>query len=128
MKIKAKKQSRKSSRKQAETRGRRAESIAAWLLRLKGYKILEMRHKTPFGEIDVIARKGNILAIIEVKNRPSLEQAKAALHRADVSRIQEAAYFYQAHKNGLADLNIRFDAVYVAGVRVRHVADAWRGF
>ncbi|MBL4853434.1 MAG: YraN family protein [Robiginitomaculum sp.] len=119
----------KSSRKQAETKGRRAENMAAWLLRLKGYKILDMRHKTPHGEIDLIAKKGNVLAIIEVKRRPSLDQAIEALHSANLSRIEEAAYYYQAKRKNLADLTIRFDAVYVAdGLRVKHVKDAWRGY
>ena len=115
--------------KQAELRGRRAEKIAAWLLRLKGYKILEMRYKTPYGEIDLVAQKGNILAIVEVKNRPSLEQAQAALYSADLSRIEEAAYAYQARRNHLQDMSIRFDAVFVTTHwRVRHVKNAWRGY
>jgi len=119
----------RKTRKQAQSRGRRAENIAAWLLRLKGYKILEMRHKTPFGEIDLIARRGKILAIVEVKSRPSLEQAKEALHSADLSRIQEAAYAYQARRSHLQDMSIRFDAVFVSkNWRVQHSADAWRGF
>ncbi len=119
----------RKTRKQAEARGRRAENIAAWLLRLKGYKILEMRHKTPYGEIDLIARRGNILAIVEVKSRPSLAQAKQALHNADLPRIEEAAYAYQARRKHLQDMNIRFDAVFVAkNWHVQHVTDAWRGF
>ncbi len=117
------------TRKQAEIKGRRAETLAAWLLRLKGYKILEARHKTPHGEIDLIARKGETLAIIEVKHRPSLDQAKEALHRANLSRIEEAAYYYQAKRNKLENLSVRFDAVYVAdGLQMQHIKDAWRGY
>jgi len=117
------------TRKQAEARGRRAENLAVWFLRFKGYKILDVRRKTPHGEIDLIAKKGNVLAIIEVKRRPSLDQAKEALHSANLSRIEEAAYYYQAARSNLADLSIRFDAVYVTdGLRLKHVKDAWRGY
>lgn len=123
------KAARKTARKQAEQRGRRAENFAAWLLRFKGYKILEMRARTPHGEIDIIALKGNILAIVEVKQRPTLEQAKDALHNSNLSRIEEAAYFYQARRVKLDNKSIRFDAIYVMpGLRVKHVKDAWRGY
>ena len=123
------KHSRKQARKKAEQRGRRAETLAAWLLRLKGYKILDMRKQTPHGEIDIIALKGKILAIVEVKQRPTLDQAKDALHNANLSRIEEAAYYYQARRTKLDNKDIRFDAVYVtAGLRVKHVKDAWRGY
>jgi len=119
----------KNRYKQAETKGRRAENLAVWLLRFKGYKILEVRCKTPYGEIDLIAVRGKILAIIEVKRRPSLGQAIEALHSANLSRIEEAAYYYQAKHKNLAGLTIRFDAVYVAdGLRMKHVKDAWRGY
>lgn len=123
------KQARKLARKKAEQRGRRAETLSAWLLRLKGYKILEMRARTPHGEIDIIALKGKILAIVEVKQRPTLEQAKDALHNADLTRIQEAAYHYQAKRSKLDNKDIRFDAVYVMPrLRAKHVKDAWRGY
>ncbi len=123
------KQVSKQARKQAEQRGRRAETLAAWLLRLKGYKILDMRKQTPHGEIDIIALKGKILAIVEVKQRPTLDLAQDALHNANLSRIQEAAYFYQAKRSKLDNKDIRFDAVYVMpGLRMKHVKDAWRGY
>lgn len=123
------KQARKRARKKAEARGRRAETLAAWLLRLKGYKILDMRKQTPHGEIDIIALKGRILAIVEVKQRPTLGEAKDALHHANLTRIQEAAYYYQAQRPQLEDKDIRFDAIYVMpGWRIKHEKDAWRGY
>lgn len=122
-------QTRKQTRKQAEQRGRRAETFAAWFLRLKGYRILEIRQKTPHGEIDLIAMKGNILAIVEVKRRPTLALAQDALHNADLSRIEEAAYHYQAKQTKWDNKTIRFDAVFAAkGLRIKHVKDAWRGY
>ena len=119
----------KKRRKQAELSGRRTEYLAALWLRLKGYKILARRFKTPFGELDIVARKGNILAIIEVKRRKTIDQARAALHAANLSRIEEAAYFYQSKNPALTDLDIRFDGVYVGrGLRLQHEKDAWRRF
>ncbi len=121
-----------NARIKAEIRGRRAEKLAELWLKVKGYKILARRKKTPFGEIDIIARKGKILAIIEVKQRPILEQAKAALHNSDLSRIEEAAYYFLA-KSGLDDLNIRFDGIYVTKIfgiipHLKHQKDEWRGY
>ncbi|MCF6328378.1 MAG: YraN family protein [Henriciella sp.] len=123
------KQSSKQARKEAEARGRRAETLAAWLLRLKGYKIRDMRKQTPHGEIDIIALKGTILAIVEVKQRPTLDQAQDALHNANLSRIEEAAYYYHDKRSRLENKDIRFDAVYVMpGLRIKHIKDAWRGY
>jgi len=120
---------RKLARKQAEQRGRRAEMFAAWLLRFKGYTILEERQKTPHGEVDLIALKGKVLAIIEVKQRPTLELAQQALHNADLSRIEEAAYYYQAKHTKWENKTIRFDAVFVMpSLKIKHVKDAWRGY
>ncbi len=53
----------------AEARGRRAENVAALYLRLKGYRILARRAKLFCGEIDLIARRSDTLAFIEVKYR-----------------------------------------------------------
>ncbi len=118
-----------NKRKKAEIRGRRAERLAVFWLRLKGYRILAVRHKTPFGEIDIIARKGQILAIIEVKSRKTIGEAKAALHAANLSRIEEAAYYYQSRRPQYVNLAIRFDGFYVgSGLRLKHEKDAWRGF
>ena len=119
----------KRGRKQAEQRGRRAETLAAWLLRLKGYIRLETRQKTPHGEIDLIALRGDILAIVEVKQRPTFDLAQEALHNADLSRIEEAAYYYQAKHTKWENKTIRFDAVFVMqGLRIKHVKDVWRGY
>jgi putative endonuclease len=56
-------------RRKAERRGKRGEGWATWLLRLKGYRILVRRARTPLGEIDIIARRGRVTAFIEVKAR-----------------------------------------------------------
>ena len=58
-------------RRDAERRGKRGEGWAAWYLRLKGYRIVGRRVRTPLGEIDIIARRGRVTAFVEVKSRSS---------------------------------------------------------
>lgn len=70
-------------RQRAERRGRRAEKIAAWFLRAKGYAVLARRYKTPVGEIDLVARRGRTLAFVEVKAR---KEGEAALRRSARAR------------------------------------------
>ena len=69
-----------AARQAAEIAGRRAETLAAWYLRLKGYRIIESRYKTPVGEIDLIARRWGTTVFVEVKARKS-----AALELTGVS-------------------------------------------
>jgi putative endonuclease len=65
-------------RQSAERGGRRAESLAAWWLRLKGWRILARRVRTPVGEIDLVARRGRTIAFVEVKARATAVQADLA--------------------------------------------------
>lgn len=117
------------ARKQAEGRGRRAELWAELLLRLKGYRILERRYKTPLGEIDLIARTKNTLVIVEVKQRPTLEAAHASLYPSSLKRIENAASLYQGHHEALHNLGMRFDLVFVLPkFRIIHLKDAWRTY
>ena len=67
------------SRGAREAWGRWAESLAAWSLRLRGYRIVARRFRTPLGEIDLIAQRGRLVAFVEVKARTDLEQALVAL-------------------------------------------------
>jgi putative endonuclease len=114
-------------RRAAWSRGRRGESLAAWWLRLKGYRILARGFRCPSGEIDIVARRGGTLAFVEVKARPDLRQAGEAIsprQRARISRAAEA--FLQRHPQ-LTPLTLRFDVVLLApGARPRHICDAWR--
>lgn len=117
------------TRKQAETRGRRAEDLVAFWLQLKGYKIIERRLKTPFGEIDLMARKGKLLVCIEVKQRPDKETAQASLHPANLGRIERAAFHYQGNRDQFQGFDLRFDAVFVLPrLRMLHIKDAWRAY
>ena len=114
------------SRRAAYRRGRAAEAVAAAWLRLGGYRILARGLRTPVGEIDIIARRGGTLAVVEVKSRASLAAAAAALSAHQRRRIVRALQWYLAGKPALARLSPRFDLVVLApGRRPRHLRDAW---
>ncbi len=115
-------------RRAAEKRGRRSESLAAILLRLKFYRILGRRVRTPLGEIDLIARAPTgVVCFIEVKARAYDMHTADALGRRQQARIARAAQLYLASRPGLAPKGLRFDVVSVIPGRLpRHLRDAWR--
>jgi putative endonuclease len=94
-------------------RGHRGEWLAALALMLKGYRILARRYRTKLGEIDLIARRGDVVAIVEVKVRPSLRQAMEALPALSERRIAAAADLWLARQPDHARLSLRFDMVAV---------------
>lgn len=108
--------------------GRRAEVIAALWLMLKGYRILGFRLATPLGEIDLLAQRGRTLAVIEVKQRTTIEDALDAVTPTQRDRLRRAAAHLSAHRAGLRDLFVRLDLIALApGRPPRHLADAWQG-
>jgi putative endonuclease len=114
-------------RQSVERSGRTAETVAAIFLRLKGYRILAQRFRGQRGEVDLIARRGGIVAFIEVKRRPTHDEAAESISSRQRIRIAAAAEEFIAHHARLAGCGIRFDAVLVMpGKFPRHVADAWR--
>ena len=115
------------TRAEAERRGRRAERLAAWMLRLRGYRILARRFACPAGEIDLVARRGDLLAFVEVKHRDRPEAGAEALRPAQRRRILRAAEAFLQRRPDLAGLRLRFDLVLIApGHLPRHLRDAWR--
>jgi len=116
-----------AARREAWRRGLRAETLAAWWLRLKGYRILARRFKSKVGEIDLVARRGRVLAVVEVKQRESPRHAVEALGPSQRRRIVRAAQsFIQSHPEA-ARLGLRLDVVLVAPRRwPRHIPGAWR--
>jgi putative endonuclease len=115
-----------AGRRQAERRGRRAETLAAWLLRAKGYRILARRYRTPVGEVDLIARRGRLIAFVEVKQRPSLTEAAEAVTPTGRRRVARAASLWLAAHPAAAVLDLRFDVVMcVPGRLPRHIAHAF---
>lgn len=114
-------------RRQAERGGRRAERLAAWWLRLKGWRILAMRARTPVGEVDLIARRGRILAFVEVKARGSDDQAGLALDDYRLRRVARAAEALAARYARPGD-DIRIDAMFIVPRRLpRHLPNVWNG-
>lgn len=116
-----------SGRHRAQRWGRWAESLAAWRLRLAGYRVVARNFRSPVGEIDLVVRRGRVLAFVEVKTRHLLADAAEAIRPAQQARIRNAAAAFLARHPGLAGLDLRFDAVLVPPGRLpRHLPDAWR--
>ena len=114
-------------RRRAWHRGRRAETLAACWLRLKGYRILARGFRVAVGEIDLIARRGQVLALVEVKARRRLAEAGESINRRQRRRIARAAEAFLQRHPRMAELDLRFDVVLIApGQWPRHIADAWR--
>jgi len=111
--------------------GRLAETLAAWRLRLAGYRIVARGVRgtrgSGVGEIDIVARRGGVLAFVEVKARPDPARGAEALRPAQCRRIERAARCFVGARPDLAGLGWRFDLIVVAGgLWPRHLPDAWR--
>jgi putative endonuclease len=103
-----------------------AESRAAAYLMAKGYRILAKRFRTPYGEIDLVARKRNLLVFIEVKARASLDEAAYAVTPRQQARIIDAAQAWLMTYSEHAEFDLRFDAVLIAPRRLpRHLLAAF---
>ena len=113
-------------RQAAERSGRWAEAVAALLLMLKGYRILSRRYRTPFGESDLVARRGRVLAFVEVKLRREFADAAWSIDTAQRHRIVRAAQSFAAKRPDCRDCIMRFDAVLLAPWRLpRHLPASW---
>ena len=114
-------------RRQAERQGRIGETAAAWWLRLKGWRILARRVRTPVGEVDLIARKGNLISFVEVKRRATEAELDFAIDQRRLSRVAAAAE-YLAPRYMQAGDDIRIDVILIArGIALRHIENAWIG-
>lgn len=114
-------------RRQAERRGRLAEWLCLWHLRLRGWHIVARGWRCPVGEIDIVARRGKVLAIIEVKSRREVAVAANALVPRQRRRIARAAEAFLLSRPDLAELGLRFDVMLAAPRRLpHHWRDAWR--
>lgn len=115
------------TRHKAERRGRRAEMFAAWWLRLKGYRVLARRVRTPVGEVDLVVRRRRTLAFVEVKARPDAGSALGAITQAGKSRISRASNLLLARYGRDCEV-ARIDAVLIVPWSLpRHVEGAWLG-
>ena len=121
---------KKTIGKKAREDGYKAENLAVFLLRLKGYKILERNFKPPrgsgAGEIDIIAYKQNVIIFIEVKKRTSLDTAAEAVNKnVQDRRIRGAEYFLMLHPE-FSDKEMRFDVILISPNRwPEHIQNAF---
>ena len=114
-------------RQQARRRGRLAEAMCRWHLRLHGWRIVAGGWRCPSGEIDILARRGGVLAVVEVKSRGDIGSAADAILPRQRRRIARAASAFLQARPDLGGLAPRFDVMLVAPLRPpRHLADAWR--
>ncbi len=114
-------------RPRAEKFGRFAEALAAWSLRLKGYRIMARGFRAGAGEIDIIARRGKLVAFVEVKARRDMDDAARSLRPRQARRIIRAAEAYLQARPSLGGLDLRFDVILVSPWRLPvHLVDAWR--
>jgi len=91
-----------------------AETLAAAYLMAKGYRILAKRFRTPHGEIDLIAKRRNLIAFIEVKARATLDDAAYAVTPRQQGRIINAAQGWLIAHPEHAELELRFDVILIA--------------
>ena len=106
--------------------GLSAESRAAILLIAKGYRILARRWKTPFGEIDIVARRRGSLVFVEVKAREHAGDAAEAVTERNQRRIIAAAELWLARNPADTEREIRFDVVLVMPGKIpQHIANAF---
>lgn len=117
-----------SKRRKAYLRGHRGEWLAAAALMVKGYRILARRYRTRLGEIDLIARRGDLVLIVEVKARRTLQDAMEAIARESERRIEAAADLWLSRQPDHGRLSVRFDMVAVLPWRWPvHVPDVFQG-
>ena len=115
------------SRQHAERRGRSAETLACWYLRLHGWHILARRARVPGGEVDVVARRGRTLAFVEVKSRASEAAAALSLDDWRLRRVAVAAARLAPRFLRDGD-DVRIDALFIVPRRwPRHLVNVWQG-
>lgn len=113
-----------TKRRGAERRGRGAEALAAWWLTLRGWRIVARNLRTPYSEVDIVAVRRGVCAVVEVKARASFEACEEAIDWSARRRLDLAGEWI-AERPYARERGVRMDAIYVVGWRVRHVPDAW---
>ena len=124
-----------SDRRAREIEGRKAEDhVARWLKR-RGWKIMAQRFKVAEGEVDIIARRQNIIAFVEVKQRETLSATEDVVTHMNISRIMEAAEIWVDRNFAVLgpDFEIRFDLALIEGrvrplSKVKYLENAFSGF
>ena len=115
------------NREAAEKRGRGAETLACWWLRLHGWRILARRARVPGGEVDIVARRRRTLAFVEVKARANHEAAALSLDSWRLRRVVVAAERLAPRYLKPGD-DLRIDAIFIVPRRIpRHMPNIWQG-
>lgn len=115
------------NRQVAEARGRKAETLAAWWLRLHGWRILARRARVAGGEVDLVAKRGRTVAFVEVKQRGNEDAAAWALDEYRLRRVAVAAERL-ASRYARSGEDIRIDAIFLVPGRLpRHLVNVWCG-
>ncbi len=115
-------------RRAAHLRGHLAEHLALWFLRAKGYRLLARRYKSPSGEIDLVMRKGQTTAFIEVKARVTIDGAVTAVTHYQSRRIVAAAAHWMSRDPRAASGFCRFDIVAIPSyLWPAHIKNAFPG-
>jgi len=115
------------NRHAAERRGRSAETLACWYLRLHGWRILARRARVSGGEVDIVARRGRTLAFVEVKARSTENAAAFALDEWRLRRVAAAAAVLAPRYMREGD-DVRIDALFLVPNRwPRHLTNVWQG-
>jgi putative endonuclease len=114
-------------RRGAERSGRIGENAAAWWLRLKGWRILARRVRTPAGEVDLVARRPGLVAFVEVKRRQTGAELDFAIDQRRLARVAAAAEILGPRYMEVGD-DMRVDVILIApGRMLRHIENAWIG-
>jgi len=118
--------SSKAERQERYRKGLSSELIAVLLLTAKGCRILARRVRTPFGELDIVARRANRLAFVEVKRRATLDEALLAITPRQRQRIMRASDGWLKRFPAYFALERSFDLILIAPRRLpRHLPDAF---
>lgn len=115
------------TRQAAEQQGRSGERLAAWWLRLQGWRIVGARVRTGRGEVDLVARRGRTLAFVEVKTRGDAAALALAIDEYRLRRVAAAAQALTALYGAGAE-SIRIDVMLVRPWRIPiHLKNVWHG-
>lgn len=117
----------KKSEETSYAKGVAAETQAAEHLKVKGYDIIETRYKTKFGEIDVIAKQGNLICFVEVKVRAKQADALESVTPRTQKRIENSALFFLSEYPDYMNYDMRFDVITISGdANLVHLDNAWQ--
>lgn len=112
--------------------GKKGEKLAVEYLRLKEYEILELNYRYQKAEVDIIAKRGNLLIAAEVKTRstPEFGDPQDFVKPNQIKQLVKAVNYYV--EEGELDVDVRFDIIAIiqnkAGTRIEHIQDAFLYF